>query len=133
MTQGYHESGQWIRPQKKFHTSLYFYSWNILYTWCAKHYSRKSRDRSNYGLFKSIFWSNLDVLSQTRFDQDKMLHPSDFSLLMFGGKDNQYTQVVLYYVCTSLGLVLGLELGFLYFFQKLLFTHVCHVLYSNVC
>ena len=48
----------------------------------------------SYGLVKSIFRLNLEVFSQARFDQDKMLHISDIPLLVFGGKDDERTQML---------------------------------------
>ena len=38
----------------------------------------------NYGLLKSVFWSNLKTLSQARFNLDKTLLISDLPLLVFG-------------------------------------------------
>jgi len=45
----------------------------------------------NYGLFKSDFCLNLEILSQTRFNIQKTLLISDLPLLVFGGKDEGYT------------------------------------------
>ena len=48
----------------------------------------------NYGLFKTIFRSNIEILSQARFDQEKTLQVQDLPLLVFGGIDD-ITNVVL--------------------------------------
>ena len=48
----------------------------------------------NHGLFKSVFWSNLDTLSQVRFNNDKMLLISDHLILVFGDVDHGCTKAV---------------------------------------
>ena len=48
----------------------------------------------NYGLFKTIFRSNIETLSQARFDIQKTLQVQDLPLLVFGGIDD-ITQVTL--------------------------------------
>ena len=42
----------------------------------------------NYGLFKTIFRSNIETLSQARFDMKKTLQVQDLPLLVFGGIDD---------------------------------------------
>ena len=42
----------------------------------------------NYGLFKTIFRSNIETLSQARFDMQKTLQVQDLPLLVFGGIDD---------------------------------------------
>ena len=41
----------------------------------------------NYGIFKSVFRENLEILSQARFDQRETLQITDLPLLVFGGRD----------------------------------------------
>ena len=41
----------------------------------------------NYGVFKSVFRENLEILSQARFDLSETLQITDLPLLVFGGKD----------------------------------------------
>ena len=49
----------------------------------------------SYGLFKSIFRSNLEVLSQARFDQKKIMQIQDILLLVFGSTtDDEHTKIV---------------------------------------
>ena len=48
----------------------------------------------NYGLFKTIFRSNIETLSQARFDIQKTLQVQDLPLLVFGGIGD-ITQVTL--------------------------------------
>ena len=48
----------------------------------------------NYSLFNSDFCSNLEILSQARFDIQKTLLISDLPLLVFGGKDEGCTDDV---------------------------------------
>ena len=52
------------------------------------------KTNQNYGLFKPVFWSNLETLSQVRFDIDRVLIIPDFPILVVDSVGCGYTEFV---------------------------------------